>query len=373
MDHYNYDCYSVLINSDENSKFDLITAASVGDLRLVQQLLRASNCNPNLTNTSGWTSLMYAAHYGHYNVIRMLIDHNADVNLQEWVNGKTALMLAASNGHTRCVEVLINHGRANIHLTDYAGQAASYYAIHFGHGNNKIIAKLLGIKDNRNTPRAITKLAVRKPKIMITETNGNVQREDELTPSNKHQNGNISPILPFLHYATIKDSGNSSNKLVTSTLTFDEFKTQVHRNNDETPILHVSSALATRRKRRLTLDVSGSSNSLESNESGSANGSNGRRKSADSPPLPDSLEKLLTRIELEHYYQLFATSGIDLYTFLTLTENDFKEMGISVFGHRRKLIAAQERFRESVEIRNTQESFFADWLLNEREQLKAEL
>lgn len=106
----------------------------------------------DVRNASGWTPLMYAAHYGHYNVIRVLLQHGANSSLQEPEGGKTGLMLAASNGHTRCIETLVCQGSADIAQRDFAGNCASFYATHYGHGGNKIIARLLAIRQLPSHP-----------------------------------------------------------------------------------------------------------------------------------------------------------------------------------------------------------------------------
>ena len=67
---------------------------------------------------------MHAANYGHYNVIKTLLDNNADSDCREHSSGRTALMLAASNGHTRCIEMLVGPGRANIAMKDDSGNPA---------------------------------------------------------------------------------------------------------------------------------------------------------------------------------------------------------------------------------------------------------
>jgi len=131
---------------DENGelKFDLITASSLGDLSLVELILRNSIADVNEPNSSGWTPLMYASHYGHYNVIRMLIQYNVNVNYQDSSQGRSALMLAACNGHTRSIETLLNYGKADKNLGDFFGHDALHYAKTCGHGNNKMIKSLLG-------------------------------------------------------------------------------------------------------------------------------------------------------------------------------------------------------------------------------------
>lgn len=125
---------------------------------------------------------MYAANYGHYNILKPLVtERQAITNFREPKTDKTALMFAASNGHTRCIETLLQ-GKADKDLKDAQGNNAvsilsmpflhslslvcpdncsffsplfpntssallqAYYATHYGHGNNKIIARLLSIQ-----------------------------------------------------------------------------------------------------------------------------------------------------------------------------------------------------------------------------------
>jgi len=87
---------------------------------------------------------MYAAHYGHYNIIRILTQYSCLVDYQDQIHGRTALMLAASNGHTRSIETLLTYGKADRSLTDFTGNDAFQYAKNCGHGNNKMIKALLG-------------------------------------------------------------------------------------------------------------------------------------------------------------------------------------------------------------------------------------
>ena len=58
---------------------------------------------------SGITLLIGAALHGHERVVELLIQHGAEINLQDSV-GSTALMLAAQEGHERVVDLLIRHG-----------------------------------------------------------------------------------------------------------------------------------------------------------------------------------------------------------------------------------------------------------------------
>jgi len=121
---------------------DLVSAASIGSYSVVEDILRNKLEDVNQVNASGWTPVMYAANYGHFNIIRLFIRHGCEVDHRDW-QGRTALMLAASNGHTRCLDVLINYGKADKALKDLSGTDAYKYAKNCGHGNNKLIKSLL--------------------------------------------------------------------------------------------------------------------------------------------------------------------------------------------------------------------------------------
>ena len=63
---------------------------------------------------SGITLLIGAAFNGQARVVELLMQHGAEINLQDSV-GCTALMRAAGQGHERVVQLLIRHG-AEINL-----------------------------------------------------------------------------------------------------------------------------------------------------------------------------------------------------------------------------------------------------------------
>jgi len=73
-----------------DNKMDLISAASLGDLSLVETILQNNCADVNQLNSAGWTPLMYASHYGHYNVIRLLIQHNCDVDYRDESQGNSS-------------------------------------------------------------------------------------------------------------------------------------------------------------------------------------------------------------------------------------------------------------------------------------------
>jgi ankyrin repeat protein len=55
------------------------------------------------------TPLYWAASSGHEAVVKLLLEHKADVNVKGGWYGRTALYRAASNGHEAVVKLLLEH------------------------------------------------------------------------------------------------------------------------------------------------------------------------------------------------------------------------------------------------------------------------
>lgn len=101
---------------------DLWMAISKGDVRLVQELLVsnpefASYRNPN---ASGNSPLYAAAHKGDKEIVRIILDHGADVNTGNDF-GETPLHAAAEWGYPEVVNLLIARG-ADITAPDQDGK-----------------------------------------------------------------------------------------------------------------------------------------------------------------------------------------------------------------------------------------------------------
>jgi ankyrin repeat protein len=60
----------------------------------------------NAKNTDEWTPLHLAAQNGHLNVVKFLVEQQAEMNMKN-TNGSTPLHLAAQNGHLNVVKFLV--------------------------------------------------------------------------------------------------------------------------------------------------------------------------------------------------------------------------------------------------------------------------
>lgn len=72
------------------------------------------------------TLLMIAAQNGHTNIVKILLEKGADINVEDYF-GNTVLHLAARSGHEKTVEVLIQ-AVANVNAVDEYGKTPLDYA-----------------------------------------------------------------------------------------------------------------------------------------------------------------------------------------------------------------------------------------------------
>lgn len=90
---------------------EVLEVAADGDAQELRRLLAE---DPDVANARGWaiasTPLIVAAHRGHEEVVRLLLDAGADVHGEELPSGTTALHWAAEGGHARIAGWLLEAG-----------------------------------------------------------------------------------------------------------------------------------------------------------------------------------------------------------------------------------------------------------------------
>lgn len=87
----------------------LIQAAKTGNIIHVQALL-AKGVDANAKDSEGTTGLMFAAQKGYTEIVRILLNNDANVNLASRRFGLTALMLAAANKQADVMRLLLAAG-----------------------------------------------------------------------------------------------------------------------------------------------------------------------------------------------------------------------------------------------------------------------
>ncbi|XP_067282389.1 transient receptor potential cation channel, subfamily N, member 1 [Pseudorasbora parva] len=112
-------------------------SARVGNTAVLQEMLRNVPTNQlqtaiNKHAKNGWSPLLLAAEQGHTEVVRVLLQNNARVDVFD-KEGKAAIHLAAEQGHQDIVDILLSHkafvnaktkqGLTPLHLSAQSGSA----------------------------------------------------------------------------------------------------------------------------------------------------------------------------------------------------------------------------------------------------------
>ena len=127
-------------------------ACKTGNYQIVEYLLSCSNPDGALINqqdVEGLFPLHVISRSGHFELIKLLIQHGADVNQVDGLNKWTPIFYAALEGHVRATQELIKFG-AKPDMVDEDGYNVLYYCVLDGHID--VLNELLGYKNlwNRN-------------------------------------------------------------------------------------------------------------------------------------------------------------------------------------------------------------------------------
>lgn len=117
----------------------MLAAAARGDCAAVQ-LLAQTGIDVDEASSTGRTALMAAAHAGHQEIVRILLENGASPDMRDGTYGTTALMLACANGHNECTQLLFSRDTTLANQQDLEGRNALLYAARRGHSS--IVAML---------------------------------------------------------------------------------------------------------------------------------------------------------------------------------------------------------------------------------------
>ncbi|WKY07141.1 hypothetical protein Q1695_006950 [Nippostrongylus brasiliensis] len=276
------------LHKEDNFRMDAHTAASIGDVNVIQALLANKKLDPSEKNLSEWTPLLYAAYLGHHNVCSALIEAGAktdDCNTK----GQTPLMMAASCGNLQVVRLLIEQG-ASVNRADSRDRQALHYASSCS--QNVVAETLLQAGADPNAPDA-----------------------DGSTPLMEAcASGHELTTLSLLEYGGDPFLKNNRGEDC-QTIAGDDSK--IHQIITE----HIQRRAAT------------------------AYSSEPTRPSR----RPRTLEELLEEMNLARLVDKFKTENIDLNLFFDLTEKDFEEMGIA-YGPKKRMLTVIDRYRKTGQI-----------------------
>ncbi len=133
------------MNALENDAYDAVTIAAVAnDVPMLNAALAAGNRAENVTSRYDGTALIAAAHLGHHEVVKTLIDAGAPldhVNNLNWTAMIEAVVLGdGGENHRKTLQHLIDAG-ADASIADGQGQTPLDLARQRGYGE---MVKILG-------------------------------------------------------------------------------------------------------------------------------------------------------------------------------------------------------------------------------------
>ena len=128
----------------------LWVAAAKGHFDVVRLLIEQNADVDGRTSTNS-TPLRVAAFYGRLDIVRYLVENRADVNARNDFNN-TPLMVTCYKGHPNVATYLVKHG-ANINLQDNEGSSCLHYASKGGHFQLACELLALGAKQTQNRNR----------------------------------------------------------------------------------------------------------------------------------------------------------------------------------------------------------------------------
>uniref|UniRef100_A0A8B9XPC0 Ankyrin repeat and sterile alpha motif domain containing 3 n=1 Tax=Bos mutus grunniens TaxID=30521 RepID=A0A8B9XPC0_BOSMU len=408
----------------------LMLASSCGNESIAYFLLQ-QGAELEMKDIQGWTALFHCTSAGHQQMVKFLLDSGANANVREPVYGFTPLMEAAAAGHEIIVQYFLNHG-VKVDTRDHSGATARMLAKQYGH------MKIVGLIDahSPSLPKSLYRSPEKYEDLSSSDECGPVpqrQRPCRKKGLSIHEGpralARITAIglggrvqqpcyeqVPPRGYVSFNSSdehplegGGLCYRDVTSPINERDVESSSSSSREEqafsaNPVARSSSSEGLARAPGLSSEAS-----LESNEdsdhvrrssvrkqtksyvktknrysssdsqwapSAVTSCAPGASPQTDRPPYsgPQDLATLLEQIGCLKYLQVFEEQDVDLRIFLTLTESDLKEIGITLFGPKRKMTSAIARWHSSARPpSDALELAYADRLEAEMQELAIQL
>ncbi|XP_008567330.1 PREDICTED: ankyrin repeat and SAM domain-containing protein 3 isoform X4 [Galeopterus variegatus] len=413
----------------------LMLASSCGNESIAYFLLQ-QGAELEMKDIQGWTALFHCTSAGHQQMVKFLLDSGANANVREPIYGFTPLMEAAAAGHEIIVQYFLNHG-VNVDTRDHSGVTARMLARQYGHmkivalmdTHSPSLPKSLYrspekyedlSSSDESCPVPQRQRPCRKKGLSIHEGpralaritamglgGRTLQPSYEQVPPRGYVTFNSSDENPLegegLCYRDVTSPINDRDVESSSSSSREEHAFCINlgtvRSSSSSEGLARAQGLSseaslesnddsdhTRKNsvRRQTKSYMKTKNRCNNNDS-QMSPSTGTSRTACSPGStpqteklpysgPQDLAALLEQIGCLKYLQVFEEQDVDLRIFLTLTESDLKEIGITLFGPKRKMTSAIARWHSSARPpSDALELAYADRLEAEMQELAIQL
>ncbi|XP_072312447.1 ankyrin repeat and SAM domain-containing protein 3 [Eucyclogobius newberryi] len=399
----------------------LMLAASCGNESIAYFLLQ-QGAELEMKDFRGWTALFHCTSTGHQQMVKFLLDNNADANVKEPVSGFTPLMEAAASGHEIIVQYLLNH-KVKVDHRNAKGETARVLAMTYGY--TKIVS-LIESRSQRSKPghfedpsssedsdtapprprlsrtrskgvsihdgpQAIAKFRVGTLKPCETSTaspsytefcdireqSEGIRFRDVTSPINEldGQSNSSRDESPFFDndMPTMRSSSSSSSSSEGPHVMGLKWEGSVESNEDSDQCKKSSSRRVNKNNHSKGKNRHGGNSSVQISGTGNS-GTHSQCGPTTSYSGPKDLADFLEQLGFSKYLPLLEEQDIDLRIFLTLTENDLKEIGITLFGPKRKMTSAIARWHSSARPpSDALEQAYADQLEAEMQEMAIQL
>ncbi|XP_074652445.1 ankyrin repeat and SAM domain-containing protein 3-like isoform X2 [Tubulanus polymorphus] len=374
----------------------LILAASCGNDTVCYFLLKA-DAELEAKDNSGWTALFHATSAGHQNMVTFLIENKADMNSREPNKGMTPFMEAASEGHEIIVQYFLQNG-VDVNLKNNSDSNARTLALMKGYTKVASLIDYHVASQKRLKPGDVSssdfnqnvannrpvKISLKGPSILdgphafaklIQKQKSNSETVEEALKSG--QSPNLRELTSPIHSDDHKQDTSSSSGSSRGSLDVD-----VEEEDDafsRTGALTIKSGSADSKNladalKRTTANSSQLIDSTVQTVANIANNSYPVHSLQQNTYQMKDLKTLLQQLGLTKYLTVFEEQDVDLQVFLSLTDNDLKEIGIKLFGPRRKMTNAIARWHSNAcPACNSLEHSYADKLEAEMQEMAIQL
>ncbi|KAM3916341.1 ankyrin repeat and SAM domain-containing protein 3 [Leptodactylus fuscus] len=391
----------------------LMLAASCGNESVAYFLIQ-QEADIEATDARGWTALYHCTSAGHQRMLRFLLENGANADAKEPVYGFTPLMEAAASGHEIIVQHLLNHG-VKMNETDHNGDTARMLAARYGHSRIVSLLDSHRVKGSRTYSRGSARhedlsssdessTAPQRPRHQRKGRGPSIHDGPQALAKITGGGPGYGGQLPPQGYVTFSDvdseTGGSADlrfRDVTSPINERDLESNGSSKEEGYTDIQRSSS-----SEGICINTGVSSEaSLESNEDSdpvlktasrkqTKSYGKGRQRNGDaytapvplhcrisnSPPYsgPKDLAELLEQIGCSKYLSIFQEQDVNLPIFLTLTETDLREVGITLFGPKRKMTSAIARWHSTARPpSDALEQAYADRLEAEMQELAIQL
>uniref|UniRef100_A0A8C5W6V9 Ankyrin repeat and sterile alpha motif domain containing 3 n=1 Tax=Microcebus murinus TaxID=30608 RepID=A0A8C5W6V9_MICMU len=372
---------------------DLHTAASIGQYEVVKECVQREPIY-------GFTPLMEAAAAGHEIIVQYFLNHGVKVDTRDH-SGATARMLAKQYGHMKIVALMDTYSPSlpkSLYWSpekyeDLSSSDESYpvpqrqrpcrkkgLSIHEG---PRALARITAIGLGGKTPRPSCEQVPPRGYVTFNSNDENPLEAEGLcyrdvtSPINDRDVESSSSSSreeqerAFCASLGAIRSSSSSEGLARAQGLSSEASVESNEDSD-----HARKSSVRKQTKSYVKTKNRCGQWLPSTGSSGAVCTSGSVPQTERFPYsgPQDLAALLEQIGCLKYLQVFEEQDVDLRIFLTLTESDLKEIGITLFGPKRKMTSAIARWHSSARPpSDALELAYADRLEAEMQELAIQL